>query len=64
MLSGSWTSGEDAIARLAEREAILNLRSEAEALLFAFIRAQMTRDYCGEFDFSMDELGLSVGVSL
>ncbi|MED5468654.1 MAG: thymidylate synthase, partial [Cyanobacteriota bacterium] len=64
MVSGTWSSGEDVTSRLAEREATLNLRSEAEALLLSFTRAQMTRFYWGEFASSLDELGLNVGEPL
>jgi hypothetical protein len=64
MVSGTWPSGEDVTSRLAEREATLNLRSEAEALLLSFTRAQMTRFYWGEFASSLDELGLTVGEPL
>ncbi|HGY5537501.1 MAG TPA: thymidylate synthase [Prochlorococcus sp.] len=60
-VSGTWSSVEDVTSRLAEREATLNQRIKAEALLLSFTRAQMTRYYWGEFASSMNELGISVG---
>ena len=50
--------------RLVEREITLDQRREAEALLMAFTRAQMTRHYWGEFAASLRELGLRVGRQL
>ena len=43
------------------REVTLYQRSEAEALLMEFARAQMTRHYWGEFAGSLQDLGLSSG---
>lgn len=60
-VSGTWSSVEDVTSRLAEREATLNQRIKAEALLLSFTRAQMTRYYWGEFASSLNELGLSAG---
>ena len=45
--------------RLMQREVSLHQRSEAETLLKAFARAQMTRHYWGEFAGSLQDLGLS-----
>jgi hypothetical protein len=45
--------------RLMQREITLHQRSEAEALLMEFARAQMTRHYWGEFAGSLQDLGLS-----
>ena len=50
--------------RLLEREITLDQRREAETLLMAFTRAQMTRHYWGEFAASLRELGLPVGPQL
>ena len=47
--------------RLMQREVTLHQRSEAETLLKAFARAQMTRHYWGEFAGSLQDLGLSSG---
>ena len=47
--------------RLMQREVTLHQRSEAETLLKAFARAQMTRHYWGEFAGSLPDLGLSSG---
>ena len=47
--------------RLMQREITLHQRSEAEALLMEFTRAQMTRHYWGEFAGSLSDLGLSSG---
>ena len=47
--------------RLMQREVTLHQRSEAEALLKEFARAQMTRHYWGEFAGSLQDLGLSSG---
>ena len=44
-----------------QREVTLHQRSEAEALLMEFARAQMTRHYWGEFAGSLPDLGLSSG---
>ena len=44
-----------------QREVTLHQRSEAETLLKAFARAQMTRHYWGEFAGSLWDLGLSSG---
>ena len=44
-----------------QREVTLHQRSEAETLLKAFARAQMTRHYWGEFAGSLQDLGLSSG---
>ena len=46
---------------LMQREITLHQRSEAEALLMEFARAQMTRHYWGEFAGSLPDLGLSSG---
>ena len=46
---------------LMQREVTLHQRSEAEALLMEFARAQMTRHYWGEFAGSLRDLGLSSG---
>ena len=46
---------------LMQREVTLHQRSEAEALLMEFARAQMTRHYWGEFAGSLPDLGLSSG---
>ena len=46
---------------LMQREVTLHQRSEAEALLMEFARAQMTRHYWGEFAGSLWDLGLSSG---
>ena len=50
--------------RLLEREITLDQRREAETLLMAFSRAQMTRHYWGEFAASLQVLGLPVGEKL
>ncbi|HGY5549745.1 MAG TPA: thymidylate synthase [Prochlorococcus sp.] len=60
-VSGAWSGVKDVASRLAEREATLKRRIEAEELLLSFTRAQMTRYYWGEFASSMNELGISVG---
>ena len=49
---------------LMQREITLHQRSEAETLLKAFARAQMTRHYWGEFAGSLQDLGLSSGPQL
>ena len=46
---------------LMQREVTLHQRSEAEALVMEFARAQMTRHYWGEFAGSLPDLGLSSG---
>ena len=46
---------------LMQREVTLHQRSEAEALLMEFARAQMTCHYWGEFAGSLPDLGLSSG---
>ena len=47
--------------RLMQREVTLHQRSEAEALLMEFARAQMTRHCWGELAGSLSDLGLSSG---
>ena len=49
---------------LMQREVTLHQRSEAEALLMEFARAQMTRHYWGEFAGSLQDLGLSASPQL
>ena len=55
------TSQANLSRRLMQREITLHQRSEAEALLMEFARAQMTRHYWGEFAGSLRDLGLSSG---
>ena len=55
------SSSADLSRRLMQREVTLHQRSEAETLLKAFARAQMTRHYWGEFAGSLQDLGLSSG---
>ena len=53
-------ASESLDSQLLEREVMLDRRREAETLLMAFTRAQMTRHYWGEFAASLQELGLPV----
>ena len=57
-------ASESLDSQLMEREVMLDRRREAETLLMAFTRAQMTRHYWGEFAASLQELGLPVGHQL
>ena len=57
-------TSESLESQLLAREVMLDRRREAEALLMAFTRAQMTRHYWGEFAASLQELGLPVGPQL
>ena len=57
----SQTSQANLSRRLMQREITPHQRSEAEALLMEFARAQMTRHYWGEFAGSLPDLGLSSG---
>ena len=57
-------ASESLDSQLLEREVMLDRRREAETLLMAFTRAQMTRHYWGEFAASLQELGLPVGHQL
>ena len=57
-------TSESLESQLLEREVMLDRRREAETLLMAFTRAQMTRHYWGEFAASLQELGLPVGQQL
>ena len=57
-------ASESLDSQLVEREIMLDRRREAETLLMAFTRAQMTRHYWGEFAASLQELGLPVGDQL
>ena len=59
-----WFAGDAEWARLEEREATLHQRRNAEELLGAFTRGQLTRYYWGHFASSLTDLGLVADPSL
>ena len=59
-----WLAGDSEWTRLDEREATLHQRRQAEELLGAFTRAQLTRHYWGQFASSLIDLGLVADPSL
>ena len=59
-----WLAGDSEWTRLDEREATLHQRRQAEEILGAFTRAQLTRHYWGQFASSLIDLGLVADPSL
>ena len=63
-MTTGWLASESELDQLQEREATLHQRRGAQELLGAFMRAQLTRHYWGQFASSLTELGLVADPSL